>query len=306
MTLRERITKWPLALLVSNEIKRFRANRCLNKVDDITFIKKTYLHTTRHKLDLENPRRLTEKLQWLKLFYRDEQMPICSDKYMLRQYLAERGYSNLLNDLIAVYDSLDDLDIDALPGQFVLKMTHGSGWNIFCSDKHKINWPIWKRIIQSWMKQNLYIYGREWNYKDLRPRIVIERYLEDVRSPLSDYKLFCFNGFPKIVQVDIGLISDHKVNFYDNTFSLLPYRCTYPNYEGEIRKPEVFDKMKVIAADLSKGFPHVRVDFMTIGEKLFISELTFFDGSGFYNFHPDEWDVILGNYLVLPKPNYKP
>ena len=291
-----------LILWLWNEYRRLKGIYQLRQITDFEFVKSKYVNSTGNSLNLSTPTRFTEKLQWLKLFYRDSKIEICSDKYTAREYVKEQGYEFILNKLIASYNSVDEIDFDSLPEQFVLKVSHGSGWNIVCKDKKKINWRIYKLIIKSWMKQNLYIYGREWNYEHLEPKIIIEKYIDSGDGQLTDYKFFCFNGEPKFVQVDRDRFKKHKQTYYDMRWEKLPFTTGHIAVDEVC--PEKFEEMKKIASELSIPFPHVRIDFYNVKGKIYFGEFTYFDGSGFYNYKPDEWDYHWGKELQLPQPNY--
>ena len=257
------------------------------------------------ELDLSDPKRMMEKLQWLKLFWRNEEMVITADKYAVRDYIQKMGYGEMLNDIIGVYDSVDDIDFDKLPNKFVLKATHGSGWNFICRDKSKENIFWWKKTINSWMKRNLYWYGREWNYEKIKPRIIIEKYLEDSSGGLTDYKISCFSGKPLNMQVDIGRYGEHKRCFVSDKGEILPFdNGSFGARLEEFEFSDVHRKMFEIAKVLCKDYPYIRVDFYYCDGKIYFGELTYFVGSGFSRFDPDEYDYIYGKEIVLPEPNY--
>ncbi|WP_174734428.1 ATP-grasp fold amidoligase family protein [Mesobacillus harenae] len=296
----KRIKENDRVLLIWNEQRRIRGNLDFKKVSDEEYVQKLYQDAFKKTLDLTNPQTFNEKLQWLKLNYRDSLMTQCADKYGVRQYLEDKGYGYLLNELIAQYESVDDINLEELPDRFVLKGTHGSGWNLIVHQKDQINWPVWKKIMKSWMKQNLYFYGREWVYRDIKPRIICEKYLEDSSGELRDYKVFCFNGEPRMIQVDLGRFSNHRRNLYDPQWNLMPFRINYENSETEVEKPNSLQSMIRIAGELSKDFPHVRADFYDVNGKLYFGELTFFHESGTGKFEPEEYDRIIGDWLTLP------
>lgn len=294
----------PAVVYLRREYWRRRGKKEFNKYSDYESISKKYESLGRH-LNLVDPKRFTEKLQWLKLFWRNDDMPICSDKYEVREYLSRHGYSELLNDLICEFDDMDHFDSASLPKQFVIKAAHGSGWNMIVKDKDKVNWFWWKRIMKSWLKQNLYWFGREWNYQNQKPRIIVEKYLEDDSGELRDFKIFCFNGNPQFVQIDENRTSNHKRVYVDCEGKPLPIKDSQAHgIPSQIHFSDVQKEMIQIAADLSKPFPHVRVDFYEQNGRIIFGEMTFFDGSGFYSFDPDEWDYTIGEMLELPTPNY--
>jgi hypothetical protein len=295
----------PWILLVWNERRRLQGEKELRKYTDKEAIDILYKSHVNHPPNLDNPTKFSEKLQWLKLYYRDPLMTQCADKYSVREYVSQRGYEDILNKLIAAYVNVDDIDIKSLPERFVLKGSHGSAWNIICKNKREINWASWRLIMKSWMKQNLYWYGREWVYKDIKPRIVCEEYIEDRTGNLLDYKFFCFNGEVKFVQVDVGRYSKRNYrNYYNAEWEILPFSKEVPNNPDiVVPKPANFSKMIEIAIQLSKPFPFVRVDLYNVEGKIYFGELTFFPASGSPNFNPVEYDEIVGSWLVLPPKN---
>lgn len=291
--------KNPWVLWIWNEKRRILGKMEYKKLTDEEFIKKLHYNTFSKEPNLENPKTFNEKLQWLKLNYRNNLMPICADKYEVRQYLENKGYGYLLNDLISVYESEKDIDVSKLPEKFVLKGSHGSGWNLIVKDKNKIKWKPWKLVMKSWLKQNLYYYGREWVYKDMKPRIICEKYLEDKNGELLDYKIYCFNGEPKFIQVDVDRFTNHTANYYDCEWNTMPFQYGDENSDRVIERPENLDEMIIISKDLSKEFPHVRVDLYEVNGKLYFGELTFFTASGACEFSPEKYDLIIGSWLEL-------
>lgn len=303
MNVKKRIKANPIVLLLWNEKRRKEAEKFLREYSDIDAIKYSYRQSLGMEPDLAHPQRFTEKLQWLKLYYRNPDIPICTDKYKVREYLENRGYRHLLNELLGVYKRVDEIDFRNLPNQFVLKATHGSGWNLICKDKKEVSWFWWKKILKSWMRQNLYLYGREWNYAEVEPMIVIERYLEDDSGNLRDIKVFCMNGKPSFLQIDEDRYSNHRRVF------IRPNGETMDMEDGheQIKKfefTEIHHKIVEIASELSRPFPHVRIDFYVSHSKVYFGEFTFFTNSGFYRLNPDQYDLILGGELTLPSANY--
>lgn len=273
------------------------------KVTDFEYITTEYKRRTGEEINLKEPQRYSEKLQWLKLFYRNDAMPICSDKLRVREYMEERGYGHLLNNLIAVYDNGMDIDPSELPDRFAMKTNHGSSWNLICTDKSKVNWFWWKRIFNCWLRRNLYTFGREWNYKHIEPKIIVEEFLD--HTPLVDYKFMCFNGEPKYMQINHDIDGKHYVDFLNIDWEKQGF--TYRNYTMSdilVPKPEQFEEMKKIARDLAQDFPYVRVDFYNFEGRIIFGELTFFPGGGFQYPIPVEYDYILGKELKLPEANF--
>lgn len=294
--------------LMFYRIRILRERLAIALMDDYTYVRKSFKKKMGRELNLKEPITISEKLQWLKLFYRNENMPICSDKYDIRLYLQKYGYEHLLNEVIGVYETaeeIDNLDINTLPKSFVAKATHGSGWNLICEDKDALDWEMWKRIFKKWMSLNLYVFGREWNYKELKPKIIIEKFIDE--HPLNDYKFMCFNGEPKIVQVNSDIADVKYMDFYDLDWNRLGIMYeSYNQANHFVPKPEQFDEMMKISRELSQEFPYVRVDFYNYDGKILIGELTFFPVGGLKPIVPEteKYENLLGSYLTLPEPNH--
>ncbi len=298
----DKLKNTPIGNLARREYWIYHGKKMLRKYSDYEYIKMIY-EKMGIPLNLHNPLRYTEKLQWLKLFWRDDLATLCSDKYSVRKYITDKGYDYLLNDLLYVYDSVDEFELSKLPEQFVLKATHGSGWNYIVKDKSDVNWAIAKLTMRSWLRQNLYVIGREWNYRDIKPRIVAEKYLEDDSGALRDYKFYCMNGEPKYVHINEVIDGVKKRVYLDSSGKTLCFKeddgveaFTYQGFGTKERK------MLTIARDLSEPFPFVRVDFYECAERIYFGELTFFDSSGFFRFEPDEWDFYWGGSLNYLNP----
>ncbi len=291
----------PWLLLFWNEMLRRRGMRELSKFSDIEAIRMLYHAKAGRYPNLDNPVLFSEKLQWVKLHHRDPLMTRCADKYAVRGYLEEKGYADILNRLIGVYESTDDIDFAKLPDRFVLKATHGSAWNIVCKDKSTMDWRPWILIMKSWLRHNIFWNGREWPYKNMPPRIVCEKYLEDASGQLTDYKFYCFNGEPTFVQANTGRgTKRHAQNFYDLRWSLLPFgKDLPPSPEVQIPQPISLERMIDIARDLSAPFCYVRVDFYEVHGRVIFGELTFFPASGMPDFIPSIYDSFVGKLLTL-------
>jgi len=251
--------------------------------------------------DLENPKTFSEKLQWLKLNRRDDRMITCADKYEVRDYLKNKGYSAMLSKILDVCDSVTEIKINNLPEKFVIKATHGSGWNLIVENKHNVNWWIWKKIMNIWLHDNIFWPGREWPYKNMKPRLIIEEYLEDKCGQLIDFKFFCFNGNAHFIQANKGRnTANHAQNFYDLNWNILPFgKDLKPRPDITIEAPANLSEMAAIAEDLAKPFPFVRVDFYEVNNKIIFGEMTFYPKSGLPDFTPGEYDKILGDLLKI-------
>lgn len=274
----------------------------LNWMPDKLYLMLVFFGNTGRKLNLQNPITYNEKLQWLKLYDRNPLYTNLVDKYEVRTFISEKIGNEYLIPVIGVYNSAEEINWESLPDKFVLKCTHGSGTNIICLDKSKLNIDLAKEKLNKWMKKSWYWYGREWPYKNVTPRIICEKYMVDESGKeLKDYKVFCFNGSPKIIQVDFNRFKGHKRNLYDTDWNYIHASIQEPTDPNTvIKKPEKLDKMLELARLLSKDFAHVRVDFYSINDRIYFGEMTFYHGAGFQKFTPESLGVKMGNWIKLP------
>lgn len=270
---------------------------------DKLLIKIRFYFRLKRKVNLSSPVFYNDKIQWLKLNWYDPQAILCADKYSVREFVKEKIGESYLNKIYGVFDSVDDIDIAKLPKSFVLKSTHGTGEVIIVKDKNKVDWNHAKKEMRKWLKSNIYWTTREWVYKDIKPRIICEKYLIDEElEDLRDYKIFCFNGEPKIIQVHMDRFGEHKKQHYDTEWNLLNLKTNYnTDVESSIKPPEQLVEMLRLSEKLSEDFPHVRVDLYIVNNKIIFGELTFFPGSGFIIFENEEDDKMMGDWLTLPK-----
>ena len=271
---------------------------------DKLYVQWLYLKTHGHFLHLRHPRTFNEKLQWYKLYYRDPLMTILSDKYEVRKHVASLGHAELLNELYGVYDRVDEIDLSVLPASFVLKATHGSHMSILCKDKNDLDWGKCRTLMQQWLKTNYFYSGRQWAYKNIKPRLVCEKYLQNEgMDKLIDYKFYCYHGQPELLFVFPGRLDDEgeKFNAYDLDWNKLFTYKSKPGSDPVIQKPDTFDAMIAVAQALCGNFPYVRVDLYSIKGKVMFGEFTFYPVSGVIPFTPEQHNVFLGNLFVLPQ-----
>lgn len=273
-------------------------------VGDKTMIKLQYKLKTGHKLNLNNPKRYTEKLQWYKLFYRDPLMKDCSDKYLVRAYVKKKGLDFLLNENYGLFHSFEEIPFDTLPNRFAIKCTTGSGDNLIISNKNTMDLQSVKKTINGWLRYEKSL-GREWCYYGLKPSVVVERFIDrNENNDLPDYKFFCFNGKVFCLYVMVNYTNNHKngqLGFYDRDFKKMPFcRTDYKDIDFEIKKPKNFDLMVKYAEILSSDFPHARIDFFNVEGKIIFGEITFYNASGYTKFNPDSADYLLGDQFILP------
>ncbi|MBQ5982164.1 MAG: glycosyl transferase [Prevotella sp.] len=269
---------------------------------DESYVKLYYLFHMLKPLDLENPQTYNEKLQWLKLHDKRPEYTQMVDKIAAKEYVASIIGDEYIIPTIAIYEKPEDIDFDQLPNQFVLKVTHDSGGIVVCKNKQVINKKEVIKKMEWGLKRTYYKLNREYPYKDVPRRIIAEQYMEDESGyELKDYKIFCFDGKPKLLFVATDRqIHKTKFDFFDLEWNHLPFTNGHPNNPEPILKPKNFEKMLEIAAKLSKGIPHVRVDLYNINGKIYFGEMTFFHWSGIVPFVPEEWDYKIGDMLNLP------
>ncbi len=290
--------------------KRAAFLRKLRFVPDVPMLRMQYRIKLHRGLHLRKPQRFTEKLQWYKLNYRDPVMRGCVDKYAVREYVKSKGLEDTLVKLYGRFDSVNDIDWDALPNSFVIKTTHGGGGLsvAICRDKSKLDIEKMKRRFSfkgTEVEKN--IGGREWAYYGLKKAIVVEELLVNEEKPeagINDYKILCYDGKPECVIVDVDRYIGHKRNFYDTNWNDLHVTSDCPAIDRPIEKPENLAEMLRIASVLSEDFPFVRVDLYNVSGKIYFGELTFYPWSGYVQFNPDKYDFEFGKDFELRK--YRP
>ena len=265
----------------------------------------SYENFTGKKLNLENPVEFNEKIQWLKVFYHRPILTQLVDKYAVRSYVKDKIGIQYLNECIGIYDNAKEIEFEKLPSKFVIKATQASGYNLIVPDKSKVNWFRSKLTLNRWLRTSQYYRtGLEWAYKNVKPRLTVEKFLkEEGKEVINDYKFYCFNGTPKFIQVDKDRgIEDYKY-YFDLNWEKLPFfqKRRENIYDGKFERPDTLEKMIELAAVLAKGFPFVRVDFYSINGVIIFGEMTFYPGDGKLDFVPDEYNKIIGDYLILPK-----
>lgn len=272
-------------------------------IPDRAYIQMYYFAHFKKFCNLKNPKTYNEKLNWLKLHDKNPIYTRIVDKFEAKEYVKDIIGDQYIIPTLGVWDNFDDIDFDELPQQFVLKCTHDSEGLVIVKDKDKLDKEMAKNKIESALKQNFFYIGREWPYKNVKPRIIAEKYMEDhIDGELRDYKFFCFDGEPKAMFVASDRASDNvKFDYFDLNFNHLDIKQKYPHAEQPLRKPVTFEKMIELSKVLSKGFTHVRVDFYEVDGQLYFGELTFYHFSGFMPFEPNKWDKIFGDWIKLPQ-----
>ncbi len=276
----------------------------LNWMKDETFLQLRYRAMMDRTPDLKNPRTYTEKIQWLKLHDRRPEYPPLADKSLVKEFVKNTIGEEYLIPTLVVWDKAEDIDFDILPDAFVLKCTHDSGGMLICRDKSRLDREQAIARMDTLLRKSFFSINREWVYKNITPRIIAEPYMEDSRTgELRDYKFFCFDGVPKLMFVASERQkpdTDTKFDFFDMDYNHLDLINGHPNAAVPPERPENFERMKILAAKLSRNIPHVRVDFYEVDGKVYFGELTFYHFSGSVPFQPESWDETIGSWLTLP------
>ena len=277
----------------------------LNWVPDSLYLKVLYRVIMGRKLNLRNPREYNEKLQWLKLNDRKPEYSTMVDKYEVRGYIEDLLGDKYLIPCLGIYDSVDDIDIDALPDRFVLKCTHDSGSVEICKDKSSFDIEGARHRLSQAMKRNYYATYREWPYKSVKPRIIAEGYLEGDGGDLKDYKVMCFNGEAKIIEVHENRFVEGKVHtqtFYDREWNIVPLtQVETVTVARPSERSRELDEILRLSELIAKDMYHARIDWYIEGDKIYFGEITFFDGSGFESFSTPEMERMLGDMIKLPE-----
>lgn len=257
-----------------------------------------------YKPNIDNPRTFNEKLQWLKL-YNKQQLNIYGDKYLVRKYIKETIGEEYLVPLLGVWNTPNEIDFSKLPEQFVLKVNWGSGQNIIVKDKSKLNKREAKTKLKEWLNPKMchYYHSFETSYKDINPKIICEKFIDSNDKNLTCYKIFNFNKKSYLIQAVFDDKTPYEtINYYDLNWNKLNLRQNFPNSDIEHQKPQQLELMLELAEKLAQNFPYfVRTDFFTIDNKIYFSELTFFSDNGMAPFEPAEWDYKLGELINLPE-----
>ena len=279
-------------------------SKLLNILPDKQYLKLKYRIVFGKKLNLDRPETFNEKLQWLKLHDRKDIYSVMVDKYEVKKYVANKIGEEYIIPTLGVYDEFNDIRFEKLPEQFVIKCTHDSGGLVIVKDKNKLNINEAKSKIDKCLRRNYFYHGREWPYKNVKPRIIVEKYMNSLGSDSAiDYKFFCFNGKPEIVLACSDRFSKTglKETWFDSEWNLLPVTEGGHDIDKKMQKPEKFSEMKKLAEMLAKDIAFVRVDFYEFNKKVYFGEITFFPASGFERFDPEDWNEKLGSLIDLSK-----
>lgn len=286
--------------IIRNRELRLKLINLLRFIPDEPYLKMVFWIKTGKKLNLKNPVTYCDKLNWLKLHDVHPEYTRLVDKVAVRDYLKEILGEDICLPLLGVWEHYDDIDFDALPDKFVLKCNHDSGSVKVITDKAAMDHAALREFYESRLKQNPYLLGREYPYRDVPPRIYAEQYMVPAGdSDINDYKFFCFDGKPEILFVATERSTDCKFDFFDMDFNHLDIDNIHPQSGKPIEKPKTFEQMKQLAAKLSQGMKFVRIDLYEIDGKLWFSEFTIYHAGGFWPMSPVEWEYKLGDLIRI-------
>ena len=265
------------------------------------YMRKLFYKNNHYFPNFENPQTFNEKVHWFKLYYHNPLITTCCDKYAVKDYVDKVLGPGHVVPTIAAWDNVNDIDFDALPEKFVLKVNWSSGYNIIVKNKALLNIDKVKHKLNQWMQpyNNSYYVSYNWGYKNMKPVIYAEKYIEQMAGQVYDYKFFCYNGTPKNLFVATDRFKHKHFNFYDMDWNLLPFSWM-PNTKHKIDKPKNFDKMVEFSKKLSEPFPFVRCDYYEIGDQVLLGEMTFYPGGGLLEFKPAKYDLEMGSFIQLP------
>ena len=289
-------------------VKSMARRGWLNWISDKTYLSLMYRECFGTKINWENPRSFSEKLQWIKLNDRKDIYSAMVDKYESKQYVADRiGTECVIPVLGGPWNHPDEIDYDSLPDQFVLKTTHDCGGVLICKDKSRFDRKAAREFLLEHLKRDYYLTCREWPYKNVKPRIFAESYLSglDEGAGISDYKFFTFNGEPKLMYIASGRDYAQKdkqvvyADFFDTQYNHVDLKIDHENAPVCPAKPQNFERMVEYARILAQGTKHLRVDFYEVNGKLYSGELTFFHCGGLHKFITPEWELTMGDWIRL-------
>lgn len=285
----------------SNVLKKYEL-----VVDDRKYLERQFRLRCGYELNLDQPHTFNEKIQWLKINVRDPQYSMMADKIAVKSFVSDIVGKKYVLPILGIWESAEDIDISALPDEFVLKCNHNSGLGMYiCRDKKALNWSSVKNEINAGLKQNYYLYGREWCYKNIKPKVFAEPLLKDGKHIVpEDYKIYCFNGKPKYIVVFHNRFDETK-KLYESVYDLswnklnVSFDNNFAISDWGISKPDCLDEMLDVCGKLCKNMKMSRIDFYIVDEKVYFGEITLYTASGFAPMIPEEIDLRLGEQLIL-------
>jgi len=284
------------------ETMYFKMSNYFYKISPKMKVKMDYRLAIGKKLNLEEPKDFNEKLQWLNLYENNDKKIACTDKYAVRDYLKEKGFEKYLPKLLGEYSNANAINFDELPNKFVLKCTHGCGFNIICQNKEALNIEQVKEKLNKWMQTDFGKMAGEVHYSRIKPRIICEEFIDALGESVPiDYKIHCFNGVPKFIMACTERFENLKFIFYDLNWNRLEYQAKSWYCDKKVERPKGLEKMLEIAEEISKDFTFVRVDFYDVNGEVMIGELTFTPNAGRIKYMSEEALLEIGDMLDIKK-----
>ena len=286
--------------IIKNRELRLKLINLLRFIPDEPYLKMVFWIKTGKKLNLKNPRTFCDKLNWLKLHDFKPEFTRLADKIAVRDHIKELLGEDICLPLLGVWEHYDDIDFDTLPDKFVMKCNHDSGSVKIIRDKSSMDHAALREFFEGRLKLNPFVLGREYPYKDIKPRILVEKFMtSNTGRDIRDYKFLCFDGTPRYMFVISDRSTDCRSDFYDMDFNRLPIVDTYPMSDEPMEKPVFFDEMVELVTKLAQGLRTVRIDLYEIDGKIYFGEYTFYDGGGFWPKEPEEWEYRMGDLIRI-------
>lgn len=291
---------------ILNRNIRFKVNNehgLYSKVPDDKILKKMFKIWVGYDLNLSKPITYQEKMQWLKLHDRKDLYTIMADKIKMKDFVSQKIGEKYVVPIIACWDSPKEIEVDKLPNQFVLKCNHNSGTGMYiCKDKSSMRIGTIKKNLEKGMKEDYFTYAREWPYKNIERKVFAEKYLENNDgSEITEYKVLCFEGKAKLVELILNRFKGNATqDFYTPDWVKTEiYENDIPPSDNEFVRPENLSRIIELSEILAEGIHHLRVDWYEVNGKIYVGELTFFDGGGFSLFYPQKYNEIIGSWIQL-------
>lgn len=286
--------------IIKNRELRLKLINLLRFIPDEPYLKMVFWIKTGKKLNLKNPKTFCDKLNWLKLHDFHPEYTRLADKIAVREHLKEILGEDICLPMLGAWEHYDDIDFDALPDKFVMKCNHDSGSVKIIRDKSSMDHAALREFYEGRLKLNPFVLGREYPYKDIKPRLLVEQFMTSENGrDIRDYKFLCFDGVPRYMFVISDRSTDCRSDFYDMDFNRLPIVDTYPMSDEPMEKPEFFDEMVSLVTKLAQGFRTIRIDLYEIDGKIYFGEYTFYDGGGFWPKEPVEWEHKMGDLIRI-------
>ena len=291
-------------IFFAHNYSNYQARNEMSEEKQKEFLSDLFYEKVGYRPDFDNPKTMNEKIFWMKLNWHDPLITKCCDKFCVKDYVTEVIGEEYIVPTIASWEKAEDIDFSVLPDKFVLKVNWSSGYNIIVRDKSRLNEENVRKKIDGWMlpHQNSYYKAYNWGYKNMKPVVYAEKYIEQMDGQVYDYKFLTSYGKVKMIMIATNRgLGDMTKDFFDIDFNHLPFTSgTGLHADPQPEKPKNYEKMIELAEKLAKPFPFVRVDFYEIGDKIYVGEMTFYPGGGLLPVRPMEWEYKYGDMFPIP------